>query len=197
MANCNDKPINDTSSTLGNPNGYQNGYQKRSSANASPNGSSKSQTANESANLPSPYVSVVHPAAAFSKQPANVVVAVVQENKQDRDTEEKVCTSCEDRSEFPRQNPKDSVLSTLIDNSKNRTPATQNPLTSTSRKNPSGGERSYLIGNVKTQDSREMASCTEGANQSGNANGTNDLASTSRQGNEDLSFSVQQDDSGS
>ncbi len=108
------------------------------------------------------------------EESVNGAEALLQGHKHLSDKEDEIGTSSKDECENQRQVP-DPVLLTFGDNIDNRTPAKQNPLNTTSRQTTSGGE---------------------GIDQSGNVKTSSNFPSPSKQGYKDLSFSIQQDDSG-
>ncbi|CAB3993396.1 RING finger and CHY zinc finger domain-containing 1-like [Paramuricea clavata] len=156
---------------IGYPNDHQNGYQKSSrDVNTFP----KPQIKSESANPPQPNASVVH-LPASSEQPVNGAEALVPGSKHQHDGEKKMNTGNKDENEFRGENQERSVELTIGDNSENQIRATQNSSSVTYRKKTSSKEGISLYRKVKH---------------------TSDLASTSGQGYDDLSISIEQDDSG-
>ena len=168
-----DKPINDTSSPIVYPTGSRSGYENCCRANGPVNSSHRPQTSNnESASRPPLNTSVFSPADS-SEQPIRGAEGLAQgSNKGERVTNDR------SRIKDSFKQVTEKVTDEVQGHRENRTLTTQNS---------------------PCVQSREMATCGERANQSGETNGTNDLASTStcRPGYENLSFSVQQDDSGS
>ena len=133
------------------------------------NGSLKTQTTNESTDTPS----VIHPTTS-TEQPVEGAEALVQQSNH-QPVKENVVTSDKGESEIQRGDRLSTKVSTFKDSNENQIPSTQNTSSNTSREKTSGGD---------------------GINQSGKVQGTSDLASTSHQSFENLSLSVQQDDSG-
>ena len=96
-------------------------------------------------------------------------------SKHQHDREKKMITENKDESEFRRVNQERSGALTIRDNSENQIPATQNSSSITYRK---------------------KTSSREGISHYRKFKHTSDLASTSGQGYDDLSISIEQDDSG-
>ncbi len=132
------------------------------------------QPTNKSANPPPLNASNIY-LPACCQQPVNGAEALLQGHKNQPETEEKIGTSNEDKREFPAQNLKGPILSTLSENSENPTPGTQNP-------------SSTIFGQTTNDEER--------IDQSGNVDTSSNLAWISQHGNEVLSFPIQQDDSG-
>ncbi|CAB4033358.1 RING finger and CHY zinc finger domain-containing 1, partial [Paramuricea clavata] len=157
--------------SIGYPYDHQNGYQKSSrGVNTFP----KPQIKSESANPPLPNDSVVH-LPASSEQPVNGAEALVPGSKHQHDGEKKMNTGNKDESEFRGENQERSGVLTIRDNSENQIWATQNSSSITYRKKTSSREGISLYRKVKH---------------------TSDLVSRSGQGYDDLSISIEQDDSG-
>ncbi len=172
LSNSCDKPTDGRSGPFRYQNGRQNGYHESSYANATgpANSSPRPQTTNKSANPPPLNASVIY-LTDSNEQPVRGAEGLVQGSNKG----EKVTNDIDER-EFQTGNLECNRASTFKINRENITSTTQNS---------------------PCVQSRQIASCREGANKSEKANETNDLASISRPGYENLSFSVQQDDSGS
>ena len=132
------------------------------------------QPTNKCANPPPLNASSIY-LPASCQQPVNGAEALLQGHKNQPEIEKMIGRSNEGKREFPGQNPKGPMLSTFSDNSENPTPATQ--------------KRSSTTSGQTTNDEK-------GIDQSGSVETSSNLASTSQHGNEVLSYSIQQDDSG-
>ncbi|CAB4021222.1 RING finger and CHY zinc finger domain-containing 1-like [Paramuricea clavata] len=131
----------------------------------------KSQTTNENADTPSV---AIYPTTS-TEQHVDGAEALVQRSNHQPGKEE-IVTSGKNESELQREDRQSTEISTIKDSNENQTPSTQNSSSNnTSREKTSGGE---------------------GINQSRKVQGARGLVLTSRQSYENLSLSVQQDDSG-
>ena len=116
---------------------------------------------------------IIYPATSAEQHVGGAEALVQRSNHQSR--KEEMVTSDKGESEIQRGDRRGTQLSTFRSNNENQIPSTQNSSIHTWREKTSGGE---------------------GINQSVKVQGASGLASTSRQSYENLSLSVQQDDSG-
>jgi hypothetical protein len=137
--------------------------------NGSPNRFLKPHPTNESADTQA----IIYPPTSAEQHVEGAEALVQRNNHQSR--KEEMVTSHNGESEIQRGDRLGTEVSTFRNNNENQIPSTQNSSIHTWREKTSGGE---------------------GINQSAKVQGGSGLASTSRQWYENLSLSVQQDDSG-
>ena len=117
---------------------------------------------------------IIYPATSAEQHVEGAEALVQRSNHQPRKAE--IVTSDKYESEIQRGDRQSTEISTIKYSNENQTPSTQN--------------------SSSNNTSREKTSSGEGINQSGKVQGTSGLASTSGQSYENLSLSIQQDDSG-